>query len=67
MVSETPEDTPVVSKVTVLILVLVEDGLGDTSKTINKINKLVVLILVLVEDGLGGGNSSSLVETPRGS
>ena len=37
----------------VLILVLVEDGLG-----VNKINKLVedieVLILVLVEDGLGG-------------
>ena len=37
----------------VLILVLVEDGLGDSSDDV-KTSHLQVLILVLVEDGLGG-------------
>ena len=37
----------------VLILVLVEDGLGEFLK-IKNILKNLVLILVLVEDGLGG-------------
>ena len=37
----------------VLILVLVEDGLGDGVKCAVSIKALVVLILVLVEDGLG--------------
>ena len=36
----------------VLILVLVEDGLGAMSKSILS-EKIYVLILVLVEDGLG--------------
>ena len=37
----------------VLILVLVEDGLGENEKV--RINRCqAVLILVLVEDGLGG-------------
>ena len=36
----------------VLILVLVEDGLGE-AKTIRKWPNTFVLILVLVEDGLG--------------
>ena len=38
---------------TVLILVLVEDGLGDLSEMSNY-HLINVLILVLVEDGLGG-------------
>ena len=37
----------------VLILVLVEDGLGDLADAIASANKIYVLILVLVEDGLG--------------
>ena len=37
---------------TVLILVLVEDGLGDLSEMSNY-HLINVLILVLVEDGLG--------------
>ncbi len=36
----------------VLILVLVEDGLGETSDVLEQLVQLV-LILVLVEDGLG--------------
>ena len=36
----------------VLILVLVEDGLGDILDRLKEVN-IVVLILVLVEDGLG--------------
>ena len=39
-------------KITVLILVLVEDGLGDGLKR-RQVNLAGVLILVLVEDGLG--------------
>ncbi len=37
----------------VLILVLVEDGLGETASTTCKAGQWMVLILVLVEDGLG--------------
>ena len=37
----------------VLILVLVEDGLGDSSQLPKDVKKRNVLILVLVEDGLG--------------
>ena len=37
----------------VLILVLVEDGLGDTYETLYHLLFETVLILVLVEDGLG--------------
>ena len=37
----------------VLILVLVEDGLGETVETYDIENYVLVLILVLVEDGLG--------------
>ncbi len=37
----------------VLILVLVEDGLGELSVPYNKTPEHEVLILVLVEDGLG--------------
>ena len=37
----------------VLILVLVEDGLGGASKPATDAIKTTVLILVLVEDGLG--------------
>ena len=38
----------------VLILVLVEDGLGVYQHLQRQLSKLMVLILVLVEDGLGG-------------
>ena len=42
----------------VLILVLVDDGLGDQNKlTLNKKN--YVLILVLVDDGLGDSNDAN--------
>ena len=37
----------------VLILVLVEDGLGECLESATGIKKERVLILVLVEDGLG--------------
>ena len=55
--------TPVVSEVcdmiTVLILVLVEDGLGgDSTRLLGSQN--FVLILVLVEDGLGGDSTRLL-------
>ena len=42
----------------VLILVLVEDGLGVSQKC-GKSNPFSVLILVLVEDGLGGQNKEN--------
>ena len=38
----------------VLILVLVEDGLGATKELVIRNLVSIVLILVLVEDGLGG-------------
>ena len=37
----------------VLILVVVEDGLGETKRTIQQRTIQPVLILVVVEDGLG--------------
>ena len=37
----------------VLILVLVEDGLGGSNNSGSWLNTIIVLILVLVEDGLG--------------
>ena len=37
----------------VLILVLVEDGLGELINTSEALFQTLVLILVLVEDGLG--------------
>ena len=40
-------------KPTVLILVLVEDGLGGQGKSAYRVHNRNVLILVLVEDGLG--------------
>ncbi len=53
MVSEMVSNVLKWIKETVLILVLVEDGLGEVfSKFLFKFN--IVLILVLVEDGLGG-------------
>ena len=45
-----------ISQKTVLILVLVEDGLGDCIVGLMKCGRRSVLILVLVEDGLGEGS-----------
>ena len=42
----------------VLILVLVEDGLGDMDNRVDLLRR-VVLILVLVEDGLGASTLTS--------
>ena len=54
MVSETSEVYAIKKEdYGVLILVLVEDGLGGYEKD-SKHRLLSVLILVLVEDGLGG-------------
>ena len=48
-----PEGIPTIENWTVLILVLVEDGLGEVEvKDVRSVN-VRVLILVLVEDGLG--------------
>ncbi len=44
-----------ISRRPVLILVLMEDGLGDYGELQNSMKKNV-LILVLMEDGLGGQN-----------
>ena len=52
MVSESRDYS--VPKAYVLILVLVEDGLGAATTVFPKRIPEVVLILVLVEDGLGG-------------
>ena len=53
MVSENNEEDISVIEEGVLILVLVEDGLGVCHKSTPGIYVLSVLILVLVEDGLG--------------
>ena len=47
----------------VLILVLVEDGLGELIKMPTLKKNRVVLILVLVEDGLGARLSFCLSDT----
>ena len=52
MVSEFNTDFVTLERVTVLILVLVEDGLGVSDES-GGLPKEGVLILVLVEDGLG--------------
>ena len=52
MVSENWTASSRVKKVTVLILVLVEDGLRDQVTRGERDASLQVLILVLVEDGL---------------
>ena len=53
MVSEWRPDVQMAYNHTVLILVLVEDGLGGELS--NDLDYYEVLILVLVEDGLGVG------------
>ena len=53
MVSEAAKAGDVLDLQTVLILVLVEDGLGATILFAEKYSGDGVLILVLVEDGLG--------------
>ena len=53
MVSENPLPLLYIPSWEVLILVLVEDGLGALSNTAWEILCPPVLILVLVEDGLG--------------
>ena len=54
MVSEWVFKKPVVPRYIVLILVLVEDGLGASIQILEQlITRQKVLILVLVEDGLG--------------
>ena len=50
----------------VLILVLVEDGLGAFTLLIYSILANKVLILVLVEDGLGEGRGPSKPATDEG-
>ena len=45
----------------VLILVLVEDGLGDLAALPNTTTPKRVLILVLVEDGLGAPNQGRMI------
>ena len=53
MVSETSVDVEWYEGAIVLILVLVEDGLGDLKSRPQRSRRFGVLILVLVEDGLG--------------
>ena len=53
MVSEISFNADNVAIVVVLILVLVEDGLGGNLYRCRRRRPRVVLILVLVEDGLG--------------
>ena len=53
MVSESCTKSVKRSYDSVLILVLVEDGLGDNRQSNNTRMHMAVLILVLVEDGLG--------------
>ncbi len=55
MVSELMKTQTMYIEVNVLILVLVEDGLGVSNNMIILRQKEYVLILVLVEDGLGVG------------
>ncbi len=53
MVSEVAQPSTKGEKGRVLILVLVEDGLGAPYSVLLYIKNMQVLILVLVEDGLG--------------
>ena len=53
MVSEGRRYYIKVERCIVLILVLVEDGLGVLLKPTSTVTAIKVLILVLVEDGLG--------------
>ncbi len=52
MVSEVKERGELASILKVLILVVVEDGLGAEFTSV-KLTPIAVLILVVVEDGLG--------------
>ena len=54
MVSELDAAVAIAAALKVLILVLVEDGLGGAASLCEAYFGGVVLILVLVEDGLGG-------------
>ena len=54
MVSENSRDVEIpVDEFVVLILVLMEDGLGESQLALTN-EEYCVLILVLMEDGLGG-------------
>ena len=53
MDSELYQKTKVVISPRVLILVLMEDGLGEPGKNTHPVTIDQVLILVLMEDGLG--------------